>query len=110
MVVIFFIFCVEQVIMADILVFVFGISLCVFNVWETNAMPVEEFFELSALYKLLIVRVCKVKAVFAVKCVRGRPFNSRKRVKVEKVMITPPVVIIGKVGTECLHWSESELL
>jgi hypothetical protein len=25
-------------------------------------------------------------------------------------MITPPVVIIGKVGTECLHWSESQLL
>jgi hypothetical protein len=96
--------------MADILVFVFGISLCIFDSWETNVMPVEEFFELSALYKLLIVRVCKVKAILAVKCVRGRPFNSRKRVKVEKVMITPPVVIIGKVGTECLHWSESQLL
>ncbi len=40
-VVIFFIFCVEQVIMADILVFVFGISECGINGWETNVMPVE---------------------------------------------------------------------
>jgi hypothetical protein len=40
-VVIFFIFCVEQVIMADIFVFVFGISECGINGWEADVMPVE---------------------------------------------------------------------